>query len=49
MGTNGTNGADGADGYNTATVFLYKRGVPISPATNLSGPTGTLTYAFTTG
>lgn len=43
MGINGTNG------YNTATVFLYKRGVPTSPATNLSGPTGTLTYYFTTG
>ena len=49
MGINGTNGTDGADGYNTATVFLYKRGVPTSPATNLSGPTGTLTYTFTTG
>lgn len=46
MGINGTNGTDG---YNTATVFLYKRGVPTSPATYLSGPTGTLTYTFTTG
>lgn len=48
-GQDGQPGSAGADGYNTATVFLYKRGVPISPATNLSGPTGTLTYAFTTG